>query len=374
MRAWLLVLALGVLGLPAARAQPPRVQWQRDLDFSDRTGKVHHKTNWCDVEQQVRNGTLALKDSLRGKALNLFIPLSSFWARVDEEAGGMLKGHHTTLLDELALRAGLSWRNTYVTAPQGTLSTGETFTELAQYYAAHWELIIDVYADSSARRALGLDFPFNFLNLSPVLITRVRAESESFRETFLSFTRPFSRLTLIATTILSALVFWALERGVNFVHFPNGGDAYGLGTALYYTWAKVTWSGHYSPVSGPGRIFASSWAVVALCFFASYTARIASSLVSEQQLLQGLSSMEEADSTGARICVWKGTFAERAVQQFGGVKVVLASSNAEQYSFLRAGLCDGLLQADSVWELDKNQKELNPDCELESVDRSFLTL
>jgi hypothetical protein len=111
-----LCLSLTLLA-PLARAQKPT--WN-DATFDT---SIDRRNDWCEIMGKVYNGTVALRDALRGKKLSISMPNPATYSpagfvNVDAE-GSILQGKEggfiVEILDELARRAGCTWRESYAT-------------------------------------------------------------------------------------------------------------------------------------------------------------------------------------------------------------------------------------------------------------------
>ena len=113
------------------------------------------------------------------------------------------------ILDELARRAGFSWRNSYgivrpflmnVTADTVLPWTVNTYNDVS---FAEWDRTIE-------RMKLGVDFPMGFSDSSTILIAR--SSNDGTKSTFqvFSFLQPFDwtvRISIVGTVIFTGLVY-----------------------------------------------------------------------------------------------------------------------------------------------------------------------
>ena len=152
----LAVLALAVLGLPAAHAKLPAAprwpDWQQTFDPS-----VDRKHNFCpqaeaalEVLRRDPSDRTALRSALRGENI------SSAWPPpADYEPPGLLTGTEDgTVLDEgamvkifneLAARAGFHWRDFYgiVEIPDGEDHENKSWNELLMWSSEVYDISVD---------------------------------------------------------------------------------------------------------------------------------------------------------------------------------------------------------------------------------------
>ena len=125
-----LCLSLTLLA-PLARAQKPT--WN-DVTFDE---SIDRRNDWCKIMSNVYNGTLDLRDVLRGAKLSISMPNPATYSpkgfvNADAE-GSILTGKEgglvPELLDELANRAGFTWRESYAVFDEPE-KFDKTWTEL----------------------------------------------------------------------------------------------------------------------------------------------------------------------------------------------------------------------------------------------------
>jgi len=130
------------------------------------------------------------------------------------------------------------------------------------------------------RMALGASFPVGFFDSSLVL-GEIFLPSQTTRHVDLwSFLDPFEAglwLSILATVIFSGMVYWLIE------HWNKDADERSLESnpiaSIFY--ASLIFTGHFElkPNSHPARIIGFSLTLWALIVSASYTANLASFLV-----------------------------------------------------------------------------------------------
>jgi len=152
------------------------------------TPGVNHRSDLCDIQNKVLNGTVALSDSLKGLSLSFTFVETPVYAEV---AGGKLssEGIHVELSDEVARRAGFEWRSTYalLTPPTGD----QTWTDLLIYMVKHYDVSVDWYYHTVQRMDMGVSFPEGWYDGSLILIVNSEESPPSLSDTLFSWVRPF---------------------------------------------------------------------------------------------------------------------------------------------------------------------------------------
>ena len=88
--------------------------------FTDKTFApgVDHRNNWCSISENLLAGTVKIADALRGKNVSVSWPAVENYSpegfHVTDDTGALTdQGLMVEIMDELASRAGFSWRNSY---------------------------------------------------------------------------------------------------------------------------------------------------------------------------------------------------------------------------------------------------------------------
>lgn len=120
-------------------------------------------------------------------------------------------------------------------------------------------------------------------------------------------------------------------------------------------------------------LFVLSLSFWALIITATYTANLASGLISEHQPVYPATSLEEAQLNQVPVCVVKGVSrAQKIKQNFPLINLVeVSGSFSLQYEYLRDGKCG--LVADTVtrFRVMQRNESINHDCSLQWVGRQY---
>ena len=108
-----------------------------------------------------------------------------------------------------------------------------------------------------------------------------------------------------------------------------------------------------------------------LLTIAAYTANLAAALIAENGSKYGVTSVEDAISRQAPVCVFP--WAEDEVRRDYPTMVIDPCADVtEGWRKLNAGTCSGLLRDVVTWNLEQLDPAYNPGCLNEYVGRSFL--
>ena len=108
--------------------------------FTDKTFApgVDHRNNWCEASNAVLNGTIVTADALRGRNISVSWPAVENYSpkgfHVTDDTGALTdQGLMVEIMDELASRAGFSWRNSYHFFQPPQESSTYSWTEYASF-------------------------------------------------------------------------------------------------------------------------------------------------------------------------------------------------------------------------------------------------
>ena len=333
---------------------------------------VSYRTDLCPRQRQIWDGTLAFPDGLRG--LNLTVAIADRPSGKEKflfslENGKIPEkdpGYFAIVLDEVARRAGFSWRDTFAVYEPWHESTdgNKTWTDILLWSISVFDISMAKWGHSVDRMALGVSFPAGFFDGSLVL-GELYLPSQSTRKLDLwSFLEPFETvlwLMIIATVIFSGLAYWLIE------HWNKSAESRELYTqpiaSIFY--AAIAFTGHYqiAPRTHPARLLSFSLTFCALIVSSSYTANLASFLVSPRVYNYQYSTLEDVVANGATLCMQGGgILLETLKTEYPGIKIVGKESEKEIFSGLRLPISDGGCDAAghdfNMFELYEHDKEV----------------
>lgn len=172
----LLWLALSAAFLPSTMAnERPKYS---EIPFTN----VTHRTNLCSLSMDYVMGTIELSGALKGLHLSVGINDNGEELAKWNDEGGLdveKPGLLPILLDELASRAGFTWRNSYgkVLAPSHELNKGReidgvpvTWDHILQDATDRYDIAFAQWAHSLERRQMGIGFTTGWFDASIILI------------------------------------------------------------------------------------------------------------------------------------------------------------------------------------------------------------
>jgi len=204
----LLLLLRSSLLLRTIRAQEKPFA---DVDIFD-PNTPNYRSSLCGRQWQLSTEEVSLEDALRGLQLSVAI---TNYAGVPNEMNffalsedGRIKeadpGLFVVILDEIALRAGFSWRNSFVEVVplNATVHVNKTWTDVLKWETDHFDIAADYFGKSTARMALGISFPKGWYDGSVILAwSSAKQTAESPYDKYWSFLRPFDGLVWLAILI-----------------------------------------------------------------------------------------------------------------------------------------------------------------------------
>ena len=350
----------------------------------DRT--VSYRTNVCDRQLQLYNGTLVLPDALRG--LNLTVSITNYVSgiervffsldpttnKIDETNPGVF----ALILDELAIRAGFTWRNSFIPLDPFTAlnDANQTWTDVLRWATDTFDISMDRWAHTVDRLDIPVSFPVAWYDNSIILGEIVQPVSKTNKEFNLwNFLDPFHGglwLTLVCTIVATGLVYYVLEL------WNHNSDEPDLecNPIISIFYAAVTYTGHYelNPQTHPSRLVGFSFTFWTLIVVSSYTANLASFLVSQGGLKFKYGTIDKILQNNAHVCVQKGGAVESfLMKQYPNLILVPKFPDEEMMKSLRykrnEGGCDVVAHQRYTFQIYRNFRETNPDCGLHSEGR-----
>lgn len=348
-----------------------------------------YRTNVCDRQRLLWNNSLELPDALQG--LDLTVAITDYNFGTPEDAFFSLDnerrirhyqsdypGIFCVVLDEVARRAGFTWRNSFaVYEPLDPATDGnKTWTDILEWAVDTFDISMEKWGRSADRLAMGIAFPAGWYDSSITLVERFDESTQYKRVVDLwSFLKPFSSSVWIAicgAIIFSGLLYWGLEK-LNTNADSRALDEKPIASIFY---AATTFTGHFDfqPNTNAARLFGFSWTFWALVVGSAYTANLASFLVSPTIEDYRISSIEDAIALNASICVQGGAVIDSILSKdYSQLHFVRKKSEQAIFEALRVdrkeGGCDAVAHQYNTYSVYKRSKEVNFDCSLKSEER-----
>jgi Ligand-gated ion channel len=364
----LLILIMMVLPSPSMGGQL--------ATFKERhmTNNTNHRQNVCDRHAAYQNGSVPLKDALKGLKLNALIMSGEFFfydeeTGIDETKTGILE----LLLDELADRAGFTWRDSF--GVQYGPEDG-SWLELLLWGTESYDISCDWWAESLERLRLGVQFLTPWYDSSLVLLTKRVDEVISDEIVLSNWLLPYETsvwLLTILTVILSGLVHQWLEW------LQDERDDRSLWEWWLENWylsaLNFTQTYEFQPKTLASRLFGVSMAIWALVMTATYTANLASLLVARKPASVVIENVEQAAVYGLPICLMAGTYADTIIKNdYQSALRILKYSEDSLYQGLHNGECAFIATSLRSYEKYKKIKRFNPTCDLVRVGEPTYTI
>ena len=352
--------------------------YDSSLDFKTDGGlPLDQRASLCVQARAMLNGSLATRDALRGLHLTMLTPLyDPPW--FDEPIGNtdpaLMTGLHASLAAELAKSAGFTY--TIVSHPLSSFEPDLSWTDYLLLASQRYDLVLDWWAQTQQRTAMGLTSPYTFLDMSIVPATRLgKSEGESLTDLMGIAMKPFTTglwLVVLGCTLVTAFAFIMIEgRAVadqdRFDDF-EAADAswYSLvGEALYLGFIQLTGAGGYNPGTTLGKLLFAGYSLFVLFAVNSYTANLAASAITTQ--VAKCNSFEACTAKGHRVCVRSGTASDSVVTRLHGELGEQIVRTTSEWMSLDAGDCEIIAAPKVILDLQKVDGDYNEDCSIERI-------
>ncbi|KAL3942940.1 MAG: hypothetical protein SGBAC_002968 [Bacillariaceae sp.] len=342
------------------------------------SSEAHYRQDVCDRYHAFQNGTVELKDALQGMKLNVLMgAYKGSYFNYDDENGinAVYPGIAASLMDELARRAGFTWRSSFgiFTDPRGA-AYNETWTDVLTWGVEHYDVNVDWWARNVERLNLGVTYTKEWYDSSIILVGKEEPEEiidEKIEwNDFWNWTKPFTVevwLITFGTIILSGFVYMLLEWMNNEIGDRN--PWIWLTDNLYLSAINATQAYEYgTPKSLPGKIFGLSMASWALIMAATYTANLASLLVDRRATILEIETVKEAAAFGYPICTVAGTNTDTYIEENFPSALRRPMDTLEGvYRGVNNGQCAFAADVVQSWLSNKNKQKYNRNCDLGRV-------
>lgn len=370
MRAMLFgICLLGALAITSAGVKP-------FYDTTPFTPGVSHRQNMCARFLDYENNNATLRDGLRGLQLR---PIIAHWrddyeifrynneTGIDDEYSGIV----VKILDDLAERAGFSWKESFAVMPR---VENTSISDQLEWAVETYDMAIDWFTRTPERMERGVAFLDPWRDGTIILVAKKPKPKEPTPSLW-SFMKPFNAGVwglIVLTVIISAMTNQFIE------HMHGDRDERSLwqwtSDNLYLSAINFSQNFEYGPTSLGGRIFAVSMTLWALLITATYTANLASLLVVSTNSVATIDSIEQAILLNEYICTWGGSAADDFVRKEYPEANRIALPEIESYQAVQEGRCVLLVTNKDPFLLYKGDKRYNPTCELEAVGRDVRPL
>jgi hypothetical protein len=346
-----------------------------------------YRTNVCDRQIQLYNEVIELKDALQGLELSVAMTNynshyeDSFFTLVDGKIKKNDPGLFVVLLDELAKRAGFTWRNRFAAIKplDFRIHGNKTWADLLYWEVENFDIAADYWARSPDRMAQGVSFPHGWYDTSMILVT---SEHDTGSINLWKFLTPFEInvwIMILVGILFTGLMYFILERldsGTDDLHLDEKPI-----TTIFL--AAITFTGHYelSPYTNAARILGFSWTFWTLIMASAYTANMASFLMQRKSLASALTTIGDAVRLSVPVCVLRGAVIDDILsKKYPDLILVRKETELELFEGLNypwyggKGGCGAVLTSLGNFEISQRQKSVNSDCSLNSMKRIVLDM
>lgn len=378
--------------------EPFRIPWRNDMKYT----AVNRAHNWCPNVSAIIHSreTDKFQRALNGQNVSVIIMNghSPDWVVYDRETGFITGGYIPKIMDEVARRTGLSWRASVavVDPPNSSerLPWGgrESYDTWLHWGAENYDIIAGAYANTVERRLQGIRFGFPFMDSSPVLVGVVRTLGPPWFEKWFSFVLPFSLgvwAMILISMAVTAAIYYFLEQAqgdFDFEYGPKGArpseelveepdtpevTKKHVVHAIWLSFGSFTQAATFSPKSFVAKLYILSWTFTILLLVSSYTASLATFLISENSKTMMISGLEDAIDKRVPVCVYRGgAFDDYLAGRYPDL--LLYRPQHWGYHNLREKKCVALVKDAFYFELDQHKVQKNGDCDLDIIGRPIL--
>jgi hypothetical protein len=345
---------------------------------------VSYRTNLCERQLMIWNGTMELPNVLSG--LKLSVAITNYQTgketyffsltndnRIDEKNPGLF----AILLDELASRAGFEWRNSFIAHPPLDPMTdgNKTWTDILTWAVTTFDISMERWSHTLERLAIPVSFPLGWYDNSIVLGEIVQSSQSKRVVDLWSFLDPFHLTLWLGATlavVITGIVYWILEIW-NVDADERQLECKPLASIFY---AAITFTGHneLQPQTHPARLVGFSFTFWALIVGSSYTANLASFLVSPRVAVFKAATIQDILKTKAYVCVQEGgAISKLLTTKYPSVNLVPKSPDQAIFEGLRqprsSGGCEAVAHEYNTYEIYEHLREVNFDCAMRSDKR-----
>jgi len=325
----------------------------------------------CDRYDLVLAEKLELRDALQNMSLHPLMAIGDFFNY------SHTTGIHPTdpglmadILDDLAQRAGFTWRQSFaVMEPPEVLNI--TWTNMLLWGVETYDIGINWWDLSVERMEKGVAYIEPWFDGSIVLIDRMETLENTNVVNLWNWTRPFEGsvwILAIFTILVSAVIYQFLEYMDDECHERTRYQWFS--DNLYLSSLNFTQNFEYAPNSASARLFAVSMGIWAMVMTATYTANLASLFVEAQSSTEIIDSIDLAIANNVPICTFGNTNADFLIkEQYKNADRRPKVSELEMIRALKAGECGLAAGYKDNWLGHKGNSKYNPDCDLEWVGR-----
>ena len=372
------LLLHGVVSFHALFLQPTAAQEYPLYDTPKFDYGTSHRTNVCSRSKLLLNDTITdVKDALRGLELSVILvdyqgtgDGALFSLDSDGKIPEVDPGLFVVLLDELASRAGFTWRDSFGThSPLNSTTDGnQTWTDILVWATDTYDISVDYWSKLASRLNMGVSFPEGWYDSSIVLVERVQRRSSSSQKSSFdlwNFLRPFDIyvwLLIAASVIVTGLLYWFLEK------INSEADARSLDTrplsSIFLSAIVFTTHFEFRPNTSAAMLLSWSWTFWSLIVAAAYTANLAAflSFTGQEKPHVFYASLDQVVRREVPMCVNRYSAQDTYItENYPNANLIRIGDEEELFKALREKRCDVVATQRFVFE-QFSRRAVNSDC------------
>lgn len=285
--------------------------------WSDRTFDplVARRTNWCPQMGRVLNNTVRMRDALRGARLAISVPNPVGYAPTGfinyDQDGALLTGQDAgfliEILDELAKRAGFTWRDSFSYFDDPS-KYNRTWTDLVLWQTNSYDLSGEWWMPTVARREMGVSFLNGFFDSSLILVQESQGrQSTRFIQSLKTVFGPLTRavwLSSIGCAFIVGIAYWMIESGETGSDLVREVGMHNAALSIVGALLLLVRGGGPKPHTFPGFFLVCGWSLFCLVVITSYSANLVAFLIAPQPMQYPMRDIEDGVARGVPLCVW----------------------------------------------------------------------
>lgn len=343
---------------------------------------VYFRTDVCDRQTELYQNNLKIADALQGKNLSVAFtkytqPYEDRLFNLDKE--GRLPvdkpGLFVIIMDELASRAGFTWRDTFVALEpmDPEVDTNRTWSDMLKWSIDTFDISVDNWAKTVKRMRRGVAFPEGWYDSSLVIVERIDPSSQDVD--MWSFLTPFQSgvwIMLVVAILATGVLYWMLEQ-LNRESDTQQLEKKPLTTIFL---SALTFVGHFdfSPGTHSARLLALSYTFFTLIMVSAYTANLASFLVARQTPNFSIESLSQAVRLDIPVCIQASSNHDEIISEmYPGINLVRKRFEGDVFMGVKNGECRIAVVPVNTYEVYVRTNTINKDCSLKS-DKRVITI
>ena len=317
-------------------------------------------TNFCQTYANVDAGKVERRNALKG--MNISAALLPYTVDENRDPNNYIANQ---VFDEVARRAGFSWRNSYQVIDN---PSNQTWGDILYNASDRYDIIVDWWFKTQKRLNHGIVYADGWYNADYIMITKQQPK-KTFEAG--SILKPFTDgvwFLLFLTSIGSGLIYYLLD----FLSHRKGNKEMEtkMGESIFFSFLTGTGHLYYRPDYTSNRVFTFSLCFLFLVVSSAYTANLAAFLVNDSAITT-ITSFQDVVNQRLPVCVAdRISKFTRLQRDYPTANYVMRKTELEGFQALNEGHCDIVLTASESFNEYKKMTVYNPNCNLEWVGRA----